>query len=202
MPLSHWSLKWARADLGKSGTAENPAERQGEPSVPEVKRRVTDSLAAPTAAAPLFLFFPFRRTPFSDFRDAQTALLASLWGIFNEFFIDCKAARYYRRRSFSEAFTQTTSKRTVSGPIVLYPSRCAVGSGGGGNDDCRVLWPIIISDSTEASHYLFETRSLAWKGKRKSVQSASRPGEHAAIFLHLPVGNFPRGLPGLCSRWY
>lgn len=60
MPLSRWSLEWACADLGKSGTAENPAERQGDPSAPEVKRRVTDSLAAPTAAAPLSFFFFFR----------------------------------------------------------------------------------------------------------------------------------------------
>lgn len=77
MPLSRWSLKWARADLGKSGTAENPAERQGDPSAPEVKRRVTDSPAAPTAAAPLSFFFfrsAGRRFPISETHNRSTGV--------------------------------------------------------------------------------------------------------------------------------
>lgn len=116
MPLSRWSLEWARADLGKSGAAENPAERQGDPSTPEVKRRVTDSLAAPTAAVPLFFFFSVPQDA-----ETHTVLLAPLWGIFNEFFIDCKAPRYYRRRSFS---ARRSLKQPASG--LFFRAHCSV----------------------------------------------------------------------------
>lgn len=179
MPLSRWSLEWARADLGKSGTAENPAERQGDPSAPEVKRRVTDSPAAPTAAAPLFLFFSVPQDAVFRFPRRTTALLASLWGIFNEFFIDCKAARYYRRRSFSEAFTQTASKRTVSGPIVLYPSRCAVGRGDGGAMT-TVGYCSQLSSQIQQRRCIIFLRHGRWPGKGKEKEKAFKA-------LHVPV---------------
>lgn len=107
-----------------------------------------------------------------------TAPPASLWGTFNEFFIDCKAPCYYRRRSFSEASTQTTSKRTVSGIIVLYPSRCSA----------ERAWPWWLSEC--GSQLSSQTQQ---RRQEKGVKALYVPAKHAAIFLHLPFGNFPRG---------
>lgn len=133
---------------------------------------MTDSPAAPTAAVPQDAVFRFpRRT---------TALLASPWGIFNEFFIDCKAPRYYRRRSFSEAFTQTASKRTVSGPIVLYPSRCAGrGRGRGGRRAMTTVgYCSQLSSQIQQRRRIIFLRHVRWPGKGKGK---------AFKALHVPV---------------